>query len=556
MSLTGCASWAALGRHYQSDGDAPMTEMFAADPQRASRYSLEMGPLYLDYSKNRIDDAGLALLFALARERHVEAARDRMFTGEPINITEGRAVLHTALRNRNAGAQMLGGVDINAQVRAVLERMTRFADNVRSGHWRGFTGQRVTDVVNIGIGGSHLGPQMVTEALAPFASDSLRVHFVANVDATDIVETLRPLDVATTLFVIASKSFTTQETMVNAASARRWFLDQGGAATDIAKHFVAVSTNADAVADFGIDTGNMFGFWDWVGGRYSLWSAIGLPIMLSVGARHFEELLDGAHELDNHFRCAPLEQNMPVILALLGIWYVNFHGASSHAILPYDAYLRTLPDYLQQADMESNGKRTTLDGATVDYDTGPVIWGSPGTNGQHAYFQLLHQGTRLVPADFILSARPHHTLEPHHRLLVANCLAQSEALMTGRSLAQTRIALEQDGLPAGEVDRLAPHRAFPGNRPSNTILLERLDPRSLGALIALYEQKIFVQGVIWAVNSFDQWGVELGKTLANAIVPELESGAVAGRNPSTAKLIERITRIAGTDRSGSTEPSA
>ncbi len=543
--LTDCDAWHSLGEHRRHCAGVRMTELFAGDPERARRFSSSFEGLYLDYSKNLIDQRGLGLLFDLARERGLEQARERMFRGAAINNTESRAVLHTALRNRSGAAVVVEGIDVMPQVEGVLGRLENFSSAVRERRWLGHSGKPITDVVNIGIGGSHLGPQMVTQALQSYGHPDIASHFVANIDGADIAGTLSRVNPEQTLFIVASKSFTTQETMTNARTARDWFLQSGAHSSAIARHFVAVSTNGPAVAAFGIDTDNMFEFWDWVGGRYSLWSAIGLPIAISIGYQRFVELLEGAHAMDCHFRDQPMERNWPVVLGMLGVWYVNFHAAASHAVVPYAERLRWLPDYLQQADMESNGKRTTRGGDTVGYDTGPVIWGSPGTNGQHAYFQLLHQGTRLVPVDFIAVARSEETLrQPHHTLLLANCLAQSEALMMGRPAEETRARLQAAGVGDAELELLTAHRAFPGNRPSNTILLRRLDPRTLGSLIALYEHKIFVQGVIWDLNSFDQWGVELGKQLADEILPELADGPGQRRNASTAALINKIKQIA------------
>ncbi|MDH3589537.1 MAG: glucose-6-phosphate isomerase [Gammaproteobacteria bacterium] len=537
-SVTSGAAWRALTAYRDADSVAHLRELFVRDPQRAQRYSASFEGLFVDYSKNRIDDTCLSLLITLARECNLESAIRRMFDGDPVNTTENRAVLHTALRNDSRRPVVVGGRDVMPDVHKVLQRLQVFSDGVRAGHWLGYSGKAIETVVNIGIGGSHLGPQMVTEALSAYATDGLRLHFVSNVDGTDILRALGDCDADTTLFIIASKSFSTEETMTNAQTARNWFLQQGGSTKDIALHFVAVSTNAEKVSEFGIDTANMFGFWNWVGGRYSLWSAIGLPIILSVGFQRFSELLAGAHAMDEHFRQMPPEQNLPIILGLLGIWYVNFLGGRSHAILPYSESLRWLPDYLQQADMESNGKQVTVKGAPVDYDTGPVVWGSPGTNGQHAYFQLLHQGTHLVPADFIGVVNPALRTGNHHELLLANCLAQSEALMSGRTLAETIEEMRLGGYDADAITQLAPHRVFEGNRPSNTILMRALDPRTLGSLLALYEHKIFVQGVIWNINSFDQWGVELGKQLAGEILPALGDGVAAQSNPSTRQLLE------------------
>jgi glucose-6-phosphate isomerase len=520
-----------------------MRELFAADPQRFARMSREACGLFVDWSKHRATGETIALLLALARQQGVEGWRDRMFAGEKINGTEGRAVLHVALRNRSNRPILVDGKDVMPDVNAVLAQMRDFTERVRSGAWRGHTDETITDLVNIGIGGSDLGPVMVTEALRPYGRPELRTHFVSNVDGTHIAETLRQVDPARTLFVVASKTFTTQETLTNAHTARTWLLDlAGGDEAAIAKHFVAVSTNAGEVAAFGIDPANMFPFWDWVGGRYSLWSAIGLSIALAIGMDRFEELLAGAHELDEHFRTAPLPENLPVILAMLGVWYANFFGAETHAILPYDQYLHRFPAYLQQGDMESNGKRVDRDGrAITDYTTGPVIWGEPGTNGQHAFYQLIHQGTRLIPADFIAPIRTHNPLDRHHDILLANFFAQPEALMRGKPPGEARAELAAQGLPPEEVERLAPHRAFPGDRPTTSIVVDQLTPHTLGALIALYEHKIFVQGIVWNINSFDQWGVELGKQLASKILPELEDGTtISSHDASTNGLINRF----------------
>ncbi|BAZ93380.1 glucose-6-phosphate isomerase [Thiohalobacter sp. COW1] len=542
--LTRSPAWQALNAHYEAMRDFQMREAFEADPQRFEKFSLRLGDILLDYSKNRITEQTLKLLMDLARERGLPAWVERMFAGEHINVTEDRAVLHIALRNRGNRPVEVDGEDVMPAVKAVLERMRRFTDSVRGGDWRGHTGEPIRDVVNIGIGGSDLGPLMVTEALKPWTREGPQVHFVSNVDGSHIAETLRPLRPETTLFVIASKTFTTQETLTNARTARAWLLEQLSDESAVARHFVAVSTNADKVAEFGIDTAHMFGFWDWVGGRYSLWSAIGLPIALAIGMERFEELLDGAHAMDEHFRTAPLETNLPVILGLLGIWYINFFGAETHAILPYDQYLHRFPAYFQQGDMESNGKRVNRDGEPVDHATGPVIWGEPGTNGQHAFYQLIHQGTRLIPADFLAAAEPANPLGAHHRILLSNFFAQTEALMCGRSEAEARAELEAQGLSGEALERLLPHKVFPGNRPTNSLLYRRLDPRTLGSLIALYEHKIFVQGVVWNINSFDQWGVELGKQLASAILPELEAdGAVTAHDASTNGLINYYKQL-------------
>lgn len=533
-----------------------MRDMFAADPRRFERYSLQLGDLLFDYSKNRMTDETMRLLVALAQEAGVPAAIEAMFAGKIINPTEKRAAFHVALRNMSERPMTVSDRDVMPDVRAVLEKMKRFSEDVRSGAWLGYTGQPITDVVNIGIGGSDLGPRMVTRALSPYRHERLRVHFVSNVDPTDMAETLRPLNPETTLFLVASKSFSTQETMLNAHAARRWLLAAAGDEAAVARHFVAISTNTEAVKRFGIDEANMFEFWDWVGGRYSLWSAIGLPIALAIGFDRFMELLQGAHMVDEHFRTTPLERNIPVIMALLGVWYNNFWGADSHAVLAYDTYLTYFADYLQQADMESNGKRVTKDGAVVDYDTGPVLWGRPGTDGQHAFYQLLHQGTRLVPCDFLVAAQSHNSDGAgatddvsdvpsadvdRHVVLVANCLAQTEALMRGRTAEETRAELQAAGVDGDELELLTAAKSFPGNKPTNTFLYKKLDPHTLGMLIALYEHKIYVQGVIWDVNSFDQMGVELGKELADALLPELladgglhRADAAAGTAPESA----------------------
>ncbi|TVR65598.1 MAG: glucose-6-phosphate isomerase [Gemmatimonadales bacterium] len=533
------AAWSALARHHESVRALQMRDLFAQDPTRFARFTVQVGDLLLDYSKNRITAGTMELLVGLAEASGVPELRRAQFAGERINVTEDRAVLHTALRYRGQGPVVTDGQDVMPEVRRVLDHMADFTERVRSGAWTGHTGRPMEHVVNIGIGGSDLGPVMVSEALRPYAHERLTSHFVSNVDGTHLAETLRRLDPETTLFVIASKTFTTQETLMNARSARDWFLAQGADETAIARHFVAVSTNEAGVREFGIDPANMFEFWDWVGGRYSLWSAIGLPIALSVGMDRFHELLEGAHVMDEHFQTAPLGENMPVILALLGVWYANFFGAASHAVLPYDQYLHRFPAYLQQADMESNGKSTDREGHPVEWETGPVVWGEPGTNGQHAFFQLLHQGTRLVPCDFLAPCRSHNPLGEHHDVLISNFLAQTEALMRGRTGEEAAAEMEAAGMEPARIAQLASHRSFPGNRPSNTLLFDLLTPRTLGSLIALYEHKIFVQGVIWNVNSFDQWGVELGKQLASAVLGELRGDApVTGHDASTNGLIQ------------------
>jgi glucose-6-phosphate isomerase len=525
--------------HHAAMADSHMRELFAADPARFERFSLQVGEVLLDYSKNRITAETMGLLVRLAEEADVMGWRERMFSGEKINNTENRAVLHVALRNRSNRPVIVDGEDVMPKVNAVIERMGSFAETVRSGEWRGYTGERITDVVNIGIGGSDLGPRMVYQALKPYRHPRLKVHFISNVDGAHVKEELEALNPETTLFIVSSKTFTTQETMTNAHYARSWFLAQSQAEKHIAKHFVAVSTNRDAVTAFGIDPANMFEFWDWVGGRYSLWSAIGLSIVLAVGAERFIELLSGAHDMDEHFRHAPLARNMPVILALLGVWYNNFFGAESHAILPYDHYLRSLPAYLEQADMESNGKSVDREGNVVDYATGAIVWGATGINGQHAFYQLLHQGTKMIPADFIVSVEPHTELQEHHDILIANFLAQTEALMRGRTREET-----QREMGAAQSGQFVQHKVFDGNHPSNAILLQKLTPHALGMLVALYEHKIFVQGVIWNLNSYDQWGVELGKQLASRILPELHAEApVGGHDASTNALINYYRKM-------------
>jgi glucose-6-phosphate isomerase len=537
-------AWIALEEHCREARELDLRSLFDEDPERFSRFSLDLGPLFLDYSKNLITGRTIELLLELARTAGVEEATRAMFGGRPINWTEGRAVLHVALRNRSDAPVEVDGVDVMPAVRGVLEKMRVFSQDVRSGRWLGATGRHVRTVVNIGIGGSDLGPVMITEALGAY-HDGPDVRFVSNVDATDFVETTRGLDPAETLFVVASKTFTTQETMTNAHTARAWLVGELGDEA-VARHFVALSTNLDAVEAFGIDPANAFEFWDWVGGRYSSWSAIGLTIAVAIGFERFLELLEGAYEMDRHFAETPLEGNIPVIMALLGVWYANFFGATNHAILPYDQYLHRFPAYLQQADMESNGKAVDREGNRVAYTTGPVIWGEPGTNGQHAFFQLIHQGTQLIPCDFIGAVHPARAVGDHHAKLMANFFAQTEALMRGRNETEARAELDAQGLAPEAVDALAPHKVFEGNRPTNSILLDRLTPRSLGMLVAAYEHKIFVQGVIWRINSFDQWGVELGKVLAKTILAEEEALLagddvdLSGHDSSTAGLLRRF----------------
>ncbi len=545
-TLTSTSEWKALEQHWEEVSCRHMRDLFRDDPNRFERFSLRFGDILLDYSKNRIDSQTMRLLFALARRCDVEGMRERMFRGEKINVTEDRAVLHIALRNRSNRPILVDGVDVMPEVNAVLEHMRAFCGSVHSGDWKGYTGQAIQDIVNIGIGGSDLGPVMATEALRSYARPGFRAHFVSNVDGTHIAETLRKVNAETTLFVISSKTFTTLETLANAHTARRWFLEQGGSEPDIARHFVAVSTNEEKVREFGIDARNMFEFWDWVGGRYSLWSAIGLSIALFVGMDNFEELLAGGHELDEHFRSARLEENLPVVMALLGIWYNNFFHAQTHAILPYDQYLHRFPAYFQQGDMESNGKHVTRDGRRVDYSTGPIIWGEPGTNGQHAFYQLIHQGTKLIPADFLAPVETQNPVGDHHLLLLSNFFAQTEALMKGKTEDEARRELEESGMSGAALEKLLPHKLFEGNRPTNSILFRRLTPRALGNLIALYEHKIFVQGVIWNINSFDQWGVELGKQLAKKILPELDgTELVKSHDSSTNGLINHFKKLRG-----------
>ncbi|KAG5890199.1 hypothetical protein JTB14_010661 [Gonioctena quinquepunctata] len=544
-SLPSSSAWQNLQEHYNKVGkNLVIRDLFAKDSGRFKKFSLKLqtpndGEVLIDYSKNRIDDQTFKLLLNLAKERKVEEARDIMFNGGKINFTEDRAVLHIALRNRSNRPILVDGKDVMPDVNGVLEHMKQFTNSVLSGQWRGFSGKQITDVVNIGIGGSDLGPLMVTEALKPY-NKGLKLHFVSNIDGTHLAEVLKRINPETVLFIIASKTFTTQETCTNAKSAKDWFLATAKDPAAVAKHFVALSTNAAKVAEFGIDTANMFGFWDWVGGRYSLWSAIGLSISLSIGFDNFTQLLDGAHHLDKHFQTAPLEQNVPVILALLGIWYSNFYGSETHALLPYDQYLHRFAAYFQQGDMESNGKYVTRSGKLVDYSTGPIVWGEPGTNGQHAFYQLIHQGTRTIPADFIAPAQTHNPIGNgvHHNILLANFLAQTEALMTGKTTEQARAELQKQGLQGEQLEKILPHKVFQGNRPTNSIVVKKVTPFTLGVLIALYEHKIFTQGIIWDINSFDQWGVELGKQLAKAIEPELQgSNPVSSHDGSTNGLI-------------------
>ncbi|HDZ9270692.1 TPA: glucose-6-phosphate isomerase [Vibrio cholerae] len=538
INPTQTQAWKALTAHFESAQDMDLKALFAQDSERFAKYSVRFGQdILVDYSKNLVNAETMQHLFALAKETDLQSAITAMFKGEAINQTEDRAVLHTALRNRSNSPVLVNGEDVMPAVNAVLAKMKAFSERVISGEWKGFTGKAITDVVNIGIGGSDLGPYMVTEALVPY-KNHLTMHFVSNVDGTHMAETLKNVDPETTLFLVASKTFTTQETMTNAHTARDWFLKAAGDEAHVAKHFAALSTNGKAVAEFGIDTDNMFEFWDWVGGRYSLWSAIGLSIILSIGYDNFVELLAGAHEMDQHFVNTPFESNIPVILALIGIWYNNFHGAESEAILPYDQYLHRFAAYFQQGNMESNGKYVDRDGNPVTYQTGPIIWGEPGTNGQHAFYQLIHQGTKLIPCDFIAPAVSHNLVGDHHQKLMSNFFAQTEALAFGKSAQAVQAELEKAGKSAAEIAALVPFKVFEGNRPTNSILVKQITPRTLGNLIAMYEHKIFVQGVIWNIFSFDQWGVELGKQLANQILPELaDSAAVTSHDSSTNGLI-------------------
>lgn len=537
-------AWQALAQHNQEVADLHMRDLFSNDPQRFEKYSLRFGEILFDYSKNRVTEKTMRLLFDLARQVELSQWIEAMFTGQKINVTENRAVLHVALRNRSNEPIYLDGNDVMPEVNRVLEKIRGFSEAVRSGAWKGYTGKTITDVVNIGIGGSDLGPKMVCEALKPYSRRDLRAHFVSNVDSTDLAEVLRNVDPETVLFLVASKTFTTQETMANAHSARQWFLAAAKDESAVARHFAAMSTNAKEVSKFGIDTQNMFEFWDWVGGRYSLWSAIGLSIAINLGMDNFEALLSGAHKIDQYFRTAPFEQNIPVIMGLLGVWYNNFFDAQSQAILPYDQYLVHFASYFQQGDMESNGKGVTRQGEWVDYSTGPVIWGQPGTNGQHAFYQLIHQGTKLIPCDFMAAANSHNPLGDHHPILISNYLAQTEALMKGKTPEEARAELEKAGISGQQLQEMIPAKTFPGNRPTNSFLYPKLTPEVLGSLIAMYEHKIFTQGIIWNVNSYDQWGVELGKQLAKAILTELREERELLHDSSTNGLIRYYRSLA------------
>lgn len=538
VNPTHTTAWKTLSKHYEQMKDVHMKDLFAADPDRFRKFSLKFENILLDYSKNRITQETMDTLLQLAEECKLKEAIEAMFSGEHINQTEDRAVLHVALRNLSDQPVSVDGKNVMPEVKEVLDRMKKFSEQLIAGEWKGYTGKPISDIVNIGIGGSDLGPVMVTEALKHYKVPNITPHFVSNVDGTHISETLKNLNPQTTLFIIASKTFTTQETMTNAESAKAWFLKAADDQDAVKKHFIALSTNQEKVEAFGIDANNMFGFWDWVGGRYSLWSAIGMPIACTIGFHCFEDLLDGAHAMDEHFRNEPFEKNIPVILALIGIWYNNFFGAESEAILPYDQYMHRFAAYFQQGNMESNGKYVDRNGQKVDYQTGPIIWGEPGTNGQHAFYQLIHQGTKLIPCDFLAPAQTLNPVGDHHEKLLANFFAQPEALMNGKSREEVESELKSAGMSQEEIQELAPYKVFEGNRPTNAILFKILTPRVLGQLIAMYEHKIFVQGIIWNVFSFDQWGVELGKQLAKSILPELRGeDKVSSHDASTNGLI-------------------
>ncbi|HHT79470.1 MAG TPA: glucose-6-phosphate isomerase [Actinobacteria bacterium] len=537
-------SWKQLESHFREIKEVALKDLFAEDSKRFSRFSIRFADILLDYSKNKINEKTVSLLTALAEELGLKDAIDKLFNGDRINETEKRPVLHTALRNRSCSPVFVDGRDIMPDIRMVLEKMKSFSSSIISGKWKGYSGKRIKDIINIGIGGSDLGPVMVTEALKPYKAGDINTHFVSNIDGTQITETLKKLDSETALFMISSKTFTTQETMTNALTAKKWFLENVKNEEYVKKHFIAISTNTKEVEKFGIDPENMFVFWDWVGGRYSLWSAIGLSIACSVGFDNFAELLEGAFDMDNHFRNEPFDKNIPVILALLGIWYNNFFGAQTYAVLPYDQYLHRFPAYLQQADMESNGKGADRNGRDVAYQTGPVIWGEPGTNGQHAFYQLIHQGTKMIPCDFLAPAISHNPIDRHHDILLSNFFAQTEALMNGKSSTDVRKELEALNISAEETDRIIPFKIFKGDRPTNSILFKKLTPRTLGSLIAMYEHKIFVQGFIWNIFSFDQWGVELGKVLAKKILPELEGReTINSHDSSTNGLINAFKKM-------------
>ncbi len=535
-------AWGQLQDHYQTIHTTTMKDLFKGDATRFDKYHIQHEDLLFDFSKNRINDETLNLLISLVEELQLSDAIKKQFSGDIINQTEKRAVLHTALRNKSSNPVLVDGKDVMPEVREVLASMKDFSEKVRSGEWKGYTGKSITDVVNIGIGGSDLGPVMAVEALKHY-NTKLNLHFVSNVDGTHISETVKNLNMETTLFIIASKTFTTQETMANAESAKKLFLDVAKDSAHVAKHFVAVSTNAELVTKFGIDQQNMFGFWSWVGGRYSMWSAVGLPIILALGFDNFDELLSGAHSMDNHFATAPFQKNIPVIMALLGIWYNNFFGAESQAILPYDQYMHRFAAYFQQGDMESNGKSTNRDGNSVDYQTGPIIWGEPGTNGQHAFYQLIHQGTKLIPCDFLAPIQTLNPIGNHHQLLLSNFFAQTEALMMGKTKEEVVAELQSSGKSSAEIEELAPFKVFTGNRPTNSFLFKKMTPYMLGMLVAMYEHKIFVQGVVWNIYSYDQWGVELGKVLAGKILPELAGDeAISSHDSSTNGLINHYKK--------------
>lgn len=538
INPTTTAAWGKLQSHFESLSKQQIKDLFEQDADRFSKHSLTFGDILVDFSKNRITQDTMDLLMELAQECKLDEAIKAFFEGEKINQTEGRSVLHTALRNSSSRKIMVDEKDVMPDVRRVLDKMKEFSESIISGDWKGYTGKAITDIVNIGIGGSDLGPLMVTEALRPYKKEHINVHFVSNVDGTHIVETLKGLNPESTLFLVASKTFTTQETMTNAFSARKWLLESALDENHVKKHFAALSTNQEAVSDFGIDVNNMFEFWNWVGGRYSLWSAIGLSIACSIGFENFEKLLLGAHRMDEHFRTSPFEENAPVILAMIGIWYNNFFGAETETILPYDQYLHRFAAYFQQGNMESNGKSVDRNGQKVSYETGPIIWGEPGTNGQHAFYQLIHQGTKLIPCDFLAPAVSQNPVGDHHPKLLANFFAQTEALMKGKTEEEVKAELTKAGLSNDEIEFLNPFKVFEGNRPTNSILFRKLTPETLGSLIALYEHKIFVQGIIWNIFSFDQWGVELGKQLANKILPELQNDDdVTSHDSSTNGLI-------------------
>ena len=538
MGFSNSSAWKTLTEHSQTLKTKKISALFEEEKGRFELFSINAAGIFLDFSKNILTKETFSLLLKLAEEHDLKNWIKKMFSGEKINITENRSVLHIALRNRSNSPITVEGKDIMPDINRVLNRIRNFSDSVRNGTWKGYSEKKITDIVNVGIGGSNLGPAMAVEALTPYTDPKLKLHFVSNVDGTHIAETVKKLNPETTLFIIASKTFTTLETMTNAKTARGWFLKTAKDEAFIAKHFVAVSTNRTAVEKFGIDPENMFEFWDWVGGRYSMWSAIGLSIVLAVGMDNFEKFLSGAHEMDNHFKTADFENNIPVVLALIGILYNNFFGFETHALLPYDQYLRRLAAYVQQLDMESNGKHLQKDGTKIDTSTGPIIWGEPGTDGQHAFYQLIHQGTKKVPADFLAPVNTHNKIGEHHTLLLANFFAQTEALMNGKTEEQVIEELKESGFDEGQIKKIAPHKVFEGNRPSNSIMFKQLDPKTLGALIAMYEHKVFVQGIIWNICSFDQWGVELGKQLANRIIPELkDTEEVTSHDPSTNGLI-------------------